>query len=57
MNSHPARTISPLNVISLIVSNPSPRYRLNRLREGFRSLVSAKSDAKGKATLDAEVIA
>lgn len=57
MNPHPARTISPLNVISLIVSNPSLRYRLNRLREGFGSIYSAKGDAKGKATLDAEVIA
>ena len=44
-------------MISLIVSNPSLRYRLNRLREGFGSIYSAKGDAKGKATLDAEVIA
>lgn len=50
-------SVSHLNVISLIVSNPSPRYRLNRLGEGFRSIVSAKVDAKGRATLDAEVIA
>jgi hypothetical protein len=48
MNSHPARTISPLNVISLIVLNRSLRYRLNRLREGFRSIISAKGDAKCK---------
>jgi hypothetical protein len=50
-------SISHLNVISLIVSNPSPRCRLNRLCEGFRSIVSTKGNPKGKATLDAEVTA
>lgn len=50
-------SISPLNVISLIILNSSSRYCLDRLREGFRSIVSAKGGAKGRAMLDAEVIA
>ena len=56
MNTHSARSIPRLKVISLIISNLSLHYRLDRLRRGFTSIVSAK-DAKGKALLGAEVIA
>lgn len=57
MNSHPAQPISHLKVISLIISNPSLRYGLDRLlREAFTLIVFAK-DPKCKALTGAGVIA